>query len=105
MASSALRHKCGLSSIDFMHMRIDILNRLKALLPDDVIYHDISHTLNVEKAAVRFSKLEGIEAESILLLQTAALYHDAGSWCCAARPSPGSPGSSTSRSSPQAAAA
>jgi class 3 adenylate cyclase/predicted metal-dependent HD superfamily phosphohydrolase len=78
MASSALRHKCGLSSIDFMHMRIDILNRLKALLPDDVIYHDISHTLNVEKAAVRFSKLEGIEAESILLLQTAVLYHDAG---------------------------
>jgi predicted metal-dependent HD superfamily phosphohydrolase len=34
--------------------------------------------LNVEKAAVRFAKLEGVDEESILLLRTAVLYHDSG---------------------------
>ncbi|MFN5147514.1 MAG: adenylate/guanylate cyclase domain-containing protein [Flavobacteriia bacterium] len=78
IASAELRMKCGLTSIDFEHMRRDILNRLKALLPEEVVYHDLSHTLNVEKAAIRFAKLEGVNEEDILLLRTAVLYHDAG---------------------------
>lgn len=78
IASTELRKRCGLSSIDFIHMRKDIINRLKALLPEDVVYHDITHSINVEKAAIRFAKLEGIDNESLLLLQTAVLYHDAG---------------------------
>ncbi len=78
LASTELRKKCGLSPIDFLHMRMDIVNRLKALLPDEVVYHDISHTLNVEKAAMRFARLEGLDEESIQLLRTAVLYHDAG---------------------------
>lgn len=78
IASAELRMKCGLTSIDFEHMRLDIINRLKALLPEEVVYHDIAHTLNVEKAAIRFAKLEGVNEEDILLLRTAVLYHDAG---------------------------
>lgn len=78
LASTELRKKCGLSPIDFLHMRMDIINRLKALLPDEVVYHDIHHTLNVEKAAMRFARLEGLDEESIQLLRTAVLYHDAG---------------------------
>ncbi len=78
IASAELRMKCGLTSIDFEHMRLDIINRLKALLPEEVVYHDIAHTLNVEKAAIRFAKLEGVSEEDILLLRTAVLYHDAG---------------------------
>jgi class 3 adenylate cyclase/HD superfamily phosphodiesterase len=78
IAGTALRIQCGLSSIDFPNMRKDCLNLLKSLLPEGILYHDLSHTYNVEKAAVRFAKLEGIEEESILLLQTAVLYHDAG---------------------------
>lgn len=78
LASTELRKKCGLSPIDFLHMRMDIVNRLKALLPDEVVYHDIHHTLNVEKAAMRFARLEGLDDESIQLLRTAVLYHDAG---------------------------
>lgn len=76
--STALRAQCGLSTIDFEHMRKDILNRIKALIPEEYVYHDIHHILNVEKAAIRFAKLEGIDEESILLLQTAVLYHDSG---------------------------
>jgi adenylate cyclase len=78
IASTKLRIHCGLSPIDFEHMRNDVVNRLKALLPEEVIYHDISHTLNVEKAAERYARLEGVDEENILLLRTAALYHDTG---------------------------
>lgn len=78
IASTSLRVHCGLTAIDFEHMRHDVVNRLKALLPEDVIYHDISHTLNVEKAAERYARLEGINEDDILLLRTAALYHDTG---------------------------
>ena len=73
-----LRLKCGLSSMDFRQTRIHILNRLKSLLPENLSYHDIPHTLNVEKAVIRYSKLEGLEKEEIILLRTAALFHDAG---------------------------
>jgi adenylate cyclase len=77
-ANVALRKICGLNPIDFEHMRKDIINQLKALLPEHVVYHDIHHTLNVEKAAIRYAKLEGLDEESIILLRTAVLYHDAG---------------------------
>jgi class 3 adenylate cyclase/predicted metal-dependent HD superfamily phosphohydrolase len=76
--STALRAYCGLSTVDFEHMKKDILNRIKALIPEEYVYHDIHHIMNVEKAAVRFARLEGIDDDSILLLQTAVLYHDAG---------------------------
>jgi class 3 adenylate cyclase/predicted metal-dependent HD superfamily phosphohydrolase len=78
VASGALRVKCGLSSIDFLQMRRDITNRLRSLLPEDLVYHDLNHTLNVEKAAIRFARLEGVDDESMQLLQTAVLYHDSG---------------------------
>lgn len=78
IASREIRELCGLSSVDFSNMRIDIINRLKALLPENLIYHDLDHTLNVEKSVIRFAKLEGIENKELELLHTAALYHDAG---------------------------
>jgi class 3 adenylate cyclase/predicted metal-dependent HD superfamily phosphohydrolase len=77
-ASSFLREKCGLSPIDFRQMRKDILNQLKILLPNQVVYHDVTHTLNVEKAVIRFAQLEGLTELDKTLLLTAALFHDAG---------------------------
>ncbi|HIP31225.1 MAG TPA: response regulator [Crocinitomicaceae bacterium] len=76
--STDLRILCGLSPIDFKHAKMQILNRLKSLLPDDLLYHDIHHTINVEKAIIRYAKLEGIDKENTYLLRTAALFHDAG---------------------------
>lgn len=78
IASTELRKLCGLSTIDFTNMRIDIINRLKALLPEELVYHDVDHTLNVEKAAIRYATLEGISNYDIFLLRTAVLYHDSG---------------------------
>lgn len=77
-ANVELRKKCKITSVDFEHMRNDIVNRLKANLPDELIYHDLHHTLNVEKAAIRLGNLEGLSEEELLLLRTACLYHDAG---------------------------
>jgi len=73
-----LRKKCNISSVDFDHMRTYITNYLKSNLPEEVIYHDLFHTLNVEKAAIRFGKLEGLNEEEMMLLRTATLYHDSG---------------------------
>ncbi|MDR0802094.1 adenylate/guanylate cyclase domain-containing protein [Fluviicola sp.] len=76
--SVELRVLCQIATVDFEHMRSDILNKLKSMLPDEVIYHDLGHTLNVEKAAIRLGKLEGLNDEEMLLLRTAALFHDTG---------------------------
>lgn len=78
LPNSELRIQCGLESMDFELMRNWILNHLKSLLPENMLYHDIPHTLNVEKAAMRYGKLEGITSEEMLLIRTAALYHDSG---------------------------
>lgn len=78
IASRELRTQCGLPTIDFTNMRLDIIDRLKSLLPEELVYHDIEHTLNVEKAAIRYATLEGINEYELALLRTAALFHDAG---------------------------
>jgi class 3 adenylate cyclase/predicted metal-dependent HD superfamily phosphohydrolase/ActR/RegA family two-component response regulator len=78
LASPEILAMCELSQIDFNHMRKNILNILKASLPDEVAYHDLSHTLNVEKAVARYAKLEGLTEDEMIIIQTAALYHDAG---------------------------
>jgi adenylate cyclase len=78
LPNSALRIQCGLESMDFELMRNWILNHLKSLLPENMLYHDIPHTLNVEKAAMRYGKLEGITSEEMRLIRTAALFHDSG---------------------------
>ncbi len=78
IANTELLKKCELPGSDFDHMQKDILNRLKSQLPEEIVYHDLNHTLNVEKAAIRFAKLEGVSEHEIMLLRTAVYYHDSG---------------------------
>ncbi len=78
LSGSYLRNICDLPTIDFHNMRVDIINKLKALLPEDLVYHDVQHTLSVEKAAIRYARLEGISEQEMHLLRTAVLYHDSG---------------------------
>lgn len=77
-ANGMLRRQCGLPPMDFDHLHNYLLHRLRSLLPEKINYHDVTHTLNVEKAAVRFAKLEGLGDEELLILRTAVLFHDAG---------------------------
>lgn len=76
--NSALRIQCGLPSVDFKNLSTHIVNQLKSLLPEYLSYHDLPHTIDVEKAVIRYANLEGMSKEDLLLLRTAALFHDAG---------------------------
>lgn len=78
LPNSKLRKICDLVPMDFDFARRFILNKLKSSLPDDLIYHDLKHTLNVERSAERIAGLEGVEGEELILLKTAVLFHDAG---------------------------
>lgn len=56
-----------------------ILNELRTRLPEALYYHSSAHTLDVAEAAERIALAEGItDAETLVLLRTAALFHDAG---------------------------
>jgi uncharacterized protein len=56
-----------------------ILNKLKTELPADLLYHGLWHTLDVVEQARRIALSEGIhDKEDLLLLETAAYFHDVG---------------------------
>jgi uncharacterized protein len=56
-----------------------VLARLEQELSPQRVYHNVAHTRNeVVPAAERLAALEGIEGEALLLLRTAAWFHDLG---------------------------
>lgn len=70
--------KCNLPVIDFEKMQRSIFIKLKSLLPEELLYHDLAHTANVSKAAMRLANLEGLSTNETMLLCTAVYFHDAG---------------------------
>ena len=56
----------------------DILDHLRANLPENLHYHSIQHTEDVLREAIVFSIHDGLEKEEIELLAIGAAYHDAG---------------------------
>jgi adenylate cyclase len=67
-----------IEKIDFKRARNFIVNQLKSILPDLCTYHSILHSLDVEKAVLRFATIEGLSSHEKILLRTAALLHDIG---------------------------
>jgi uncharacterized protein len=55
-----------------------ILAKLKAELPPTRTYHSLAHTLDVYAAAIDIGEHEGIAGQDMVLLTTAALFHDSG---------------------------
>ena len=55
-----------------------ILNKLSRELDPRLAYHSIAHTLDVHDSAIRIAELERVPEYDIMLLRTAALYHDSG---------------------------
>jgi len=55
-----------------------ITNKLKKELSANYIYHNVDHTNDVCQAAESIGKQEGISANDMKLLLTAAAYHDSG---------------------------
>ncbi|MCK5538557.1 MAG: HD domain-containing protein [Bacteroidales bacterium] len=55
-----------------------VLDMLEIELPDYLYYHNYKHTIDVVNQAELIGYGEGVDDEAILLLRTAALFHDSG---------------------------
>ena len=55
-----------------------VLDKLEKELPDFLFYHNVKHTVDVVTEVELIGWAEGCTDEEILLLKTAALFHDAG---------------------------
>lgn len=74
--NDAFRIKFGL--IRFTDIQEIILDKLEKELPDYLFYHNVKHTVDVVTEVELIGWAEGCTDEEILLLKTAALFHDAG---------------------------
>lgn len=64
---------------DFERARQYALERLGKQLSPRLVYHSLEHTRDdVEPAAVRLAQIENITGLDLILLRTAAYYHDIG---------------------------
>jgi predicted metal-dependent HD superfamily phosphohydrolase len=64
--------------MDFEGAQNYIIQRLEKELPNDLFYHGIEHTFDVLKAAELYASMENVKADDLILLRTAALFHDCG---------------------------
>ena len=55
-----------------------ILHRLNTELDTRLVYHSYDHTLDVYRSSKRLGEKEKLSKEDMVLIETAALYHDAG---------------------------
>jgi class 3 adenylate cyclase len=64
--------------IQFTDLQELMLNKLEKELPSYLYYHNVKHTIDVVTQAELIGIGEGVNDEELLLLKTAALFHDAG---------------------------
>lgn len=64
--------------IQFTDIQEMILDKLENELPPYLYYHNVKHTVDVVTEVELIGWAEGLDDEGILLLKTAALFHDAG---------------------------
>ena len=64
--------------IQFTDIQELILDRLEKELPRYLYYHNVKHTVDVVTEVELIGWAEGLDDEGILLLKTAALFHDVG---------------------------
>jgi adenylate cyclase len=64
--------------IQFTDIQEIILDKLENELPGYLYYHNVKHTVDVVTEVELIGWAEGLDDEGILLLKTAALFHDAG---------------------------
>ena len=55
-----------------------VLSKLEDGLPDNLYYHNVKHTIDVVTQVELIGRSEGINDEDMLILKTAALFHDMG---------------------------
>lgn len=74
--NQAFRTRLGL--VRFDDIEEVVLNMLEEKLPKNLYYHNLKHTIDVTTQVEIIGRHEGINDEEMLLLKTAALFHDTG---------------------------
>jgi hypothetical protein len=64
--------------IKFHDLQEEILDKLEKELPPDLHYHNVKHTVDVVTEVELIGWAEGISDDDLLILKTAALFHDVG---------------------------
>ena len=64
--------------MEYEKIKKDILQKLKEHLPEHLSYHSVVHVKDVINAVEKIAIAEGISGEELMLLKTAALFHDTG---------------------------
>lgn len=64
--------------MNFEKVQEFILKKLSDELNPLLLYHSVSHTVDVIQSAEMIARLEGVDGDDLLLLKTAALFHDSG---------------------------
>lgn len=64
--------------MDFEGAKKYTLERLTNELNEKLHYHSVEHTIDVLDAVTRIAKLEKVNSHDLILLKTAALFHDIG---------------------------
>lgn len=64
--------------IQFHDLQEMVLDMLERGLPSDLYYHNLKHTVDVVTEVELIGLAENVSDEDILILKTAALFHDAG---------------------------
>jgi len=62
----------------YLDARAYALQRLQSELSSDLYYHGAHHTIDVCQATDKLASAEGIKGKDLILLQTAAIFHDIG---------------------------
>ena len=64
--------------IEYDRVYAFVMEKLERELPDDLTYHHAGHTRGVIADAEHLGMAEHLPEEELILLKTAALFHDAG---------------------------
>ena len=64
--------------LDFKGAKKYIIDRLEAELKPNLFYHGMHHTMDVYEVSIKIAELENLNQEEKIMINTAALYHDAG---------------------------
>lgn len=64
--------------MDYRAAKQFILSKLRDELSDKLYYHGVHHTLDVLKMATEIAASEGVNGHELVLVKTAALFHDCG---------------------------
>ncbi len=64
--------------VDLTGAKNFVLGELENQLPENLTYHGLWHTKSVYGAARSFSEFYNLKGDDLIILETAALYHDSG---------------------------